>query len=156
MQESEIYNHSEIIEQYNFTRERDSRIQNLSLEWVPFDKLFVTRSQVDSFDPDHVREILSEYHPAIVRSSSVALIGDVYVLWEGQHSATVNWLKGMDKIPCMVYKTNDLSFKNVPSIEKFDSGQLADLMVDLVNKNNLTSIEELLSLIKIPDNYEKR
>lgn len=156
MQTSEIFNHHDSLEQFNFSREFDSRIHNLSLEWIPFDKLYVTQSQVDTFDPGHVREILAEYHPAIVRPSSVALVGERYILWEGQHSATVNWLKGMDAVPCIVYKSDDMSFKQVPSIEKFDRGQLADMIHDMSQALGLTYISEVVDYIKQPDNYQNR
>lgn len=144
------------IDTINVERSYNSAIDNLSLEWIPFGDLWVTPHQVKTFDINHVNEILEHYHPALLRTSSVARIGDKNILWDGQHSATANWISGMDSIPCLVYVCDDMDFKRVPSIEKFDTEQIAMLMMDLIENNKLTSIEELSSLIKVSDNYKKR
>ena len=137
-------------------RKYNSSIENLSLEWIPFDDLWVTPHQVKTFDIDHVNEILENYHPALLRTSSVARIGDKNILWDGQHSATANWISGMDSVPCLVYVCDNMDFKNIPSIEKFDTEQISGLMLAVIEENNITNISQLISLIKIPDNYEKR
>lgn len=150
---SKLHSHSESLKKYNLARSFDNRINNLSLEWIPFEDLLVTQNQLDTFDPNHVADICKEYHPAIVRASSVAHIGDKYILWEGQHSATVNWLAGLNNIPCIVYKCDNLDFKQVPSIEKFDSGQMADLITMFVEDSGAKTLDDVLHLIKQYDNF---
>jgi hypothetical protein len=144
------------IDTINVERKINLAIEQLSLEWIPFDNLWVTPHQVKTFDIAHVNEILENYHPALLRSSSVARIGDKNILWDGQHSATANWISGMDSVPCLVYKCDNMDFKSVPSIEKFDTAQLAELMLSLITEHSLTSIQQLASFIKIPDNFKNR
>jgi len=144
------------IDTINVERKINLAIEQLSLEWIPFDNLWVTPHQVKTFDIAHVNEILENYHPALLRSSSVARIGDKNILWDGQHSATANWISGMDSVPCLVYKCDNMDFKSVPSIEKFDTAQLAELMLSLITEHTLTSIQQLASFIKIPDNFKNR
>lgn len=131
-------------------------IENLSLEWVAFEDLWVTPDQVATFDIGHLNEILENYHPALLRSSSVVIIDGHRVLWDGQHTATANWIMGMDKVPCLVTVTDTLDFKNIPSIEKFDSIQIAKLMMDLMEQNNISSIADLQNYIKTYYNYQDR
>ena len=153
MIKSDLYNHQKSIQQYDFQRSSDSRIENLSLQWIDFSELMVTQNQIDTFDPDHVRDILSEYHPALVRASSVAFVKNHYILWEGQHTATANWLSGMDKVPCIVYETDNLEFKQIPSVEKFDTSQLAMLIDMLAADTGATTIDEIRNFINPQDNY---
>jgi hypothetical protein len=134
-----------------FKRIQDDRYDNLTWEDIPFEELYVTDSQWNSFDIAHVKDILDHFHPALLRASSVALIDGKYVLWEGQHSATVAYLAGMDKIHCGVYKCDDMKFKDISSIEKFSQPQLAELIYMFMEDTGIQTIDEVIKYIKIPD-----
>jgi hypothetical protein len=125
------------------TRKRNPLIDNLSIQYISFDKLLVTDSQKSCFDIDHLREIVENFHPALLKSPSVALVNGDFILWEGQHSAFAAWLNGMDKIPCLVFETTDLSFKDIPSIEKFDHNQFGHLLDMFMEDTQIDTIEQL-------------
>lgn len=129
----------------------DERFNNLTWMDIPFEDLYVTQSQWDTFDIDHVIDILRNFHPAVLRASSVAYIDGKYILWEGQHSATASYLKGMDKIHCGVYTCDTMDFKDVPSVEKFGQSQLADLIKMFMEDTGAETISDVLNLIKTPD-----
>lgn len=92
-------------------------------------------------------DIMSEFHPALVRASSVVLIDNQYYMWDGQHSATACWLRGMDQVPCMVYKCDDMAFKQMASVEKFDMKQMVSVIEQLIYAHTVDTIDELHSLI---------
>lgn len=135
----------------NFKRIQDDRYNNLTWKDIPFEELYVTDSQWNSFDIEHVKDILDHFHPALLRASSVALIDGKYILWEGQHSATVAYLAGMDKIHCGVYKCDDMQFKDIPSVEKFSQPQLADLIYMFMNETGAQTVSQVYEYIKTPD-----
>lgn len=147
------YKHIEHSELLSIERTFDPKFKNLKWMDIPFEKLYVTQSQWDTFNINHVMDILDNFHPAVLRASSVALINGKYYLWEGQHSATAAYLKGMDKIHCGVYTCEDMSFKDIPSVEKFDQGQIADLIYMFMEETGARTIDDVLELIKVPD-YE--
>ena len=49
----------------------------------------------------------------------------------------------MDKIPCLVFETTDLSFKDIPSIEKFDHNQFGHLLDMFMEDTQIDTIEQL-------------
>lgn len=140
--------HIDIIKKFNFKREPDNRLNDLSLQYIPFDKLYVDQSQIDSFSVDHLKEILSEFHPALLRASSVVLIDGKYYLWDGQHSATAAWIKGLELIPCMVFKSQSLEFKRISSVEKFDGRQLIEMFEQIIIENNIETLDDLSNLFQ--------
>lgn len=135
----------------SFSREYDERIENLSLEYIPVEELYITQSQQNTFSVSHVLDIANEYHPAIVRTSSIARINGKNILWEGHHSAIVNWIKGFNSVPCIVYECDNMDFKQVPSIEKFDASQLAMLLEMFIAETGVTSLDEIKQHIKEQD-----
>jgi len=132
----------------NITRTPDSRLENLSLAYVPVEMLLVTQSQLESFDKQHLLDIAENFHPALMRASSVALINGSYILWEGQHTAGAAWICGMDTIPCMVYKCDDLAFKNIASIEKFDNNQFAHLIDMFMEDTGCNTLDEVKATLR--------
>ena len=130
------------------TRMKDPLLDNLEFCMVPFTDLYLPEDQVTSFSKQHLIDILVHFHPALVRASSVALIDDVCVLWEGQHTAAACWLMGMDSIPCMVFRCDSLDFKQVPSVEKFDRMQLAQLLESFMADTGATTVEQVIQLLK--------
>lgn len=155
MKDIDLYHHIKQLEANpELQKDIDPRVQNISLEFIPFEDLYVTRSQVEKFEADHVLDIMEEYHPAIMRPSSIARIDGVNILWEGQHSATVNYLKGFNKVPCVVYTCDDLSFKNTPSVEKFDAHQMAMVIEMFMEDTGAETLEDVLKLVKPIDDLE--
>lgn len=147
--------HSTAIEKFNLVRTPDQRIKNLSLKYIPFEDLYVDQSQIDSFSVDHLEDILQNFHPALLRASSVVFINEKYYLWDGQHSATAGWLKGMDLIPCIVYETDNLEFKRISSVEKFEGRQIIEMFEQIVEENNIESMEELFFLFQTVKDIKK-
>jgi len=129
----------------------DTKFKNLKWMDIPFEDLYVTQSQWDTFDIEHVKDILVDFHPAVLRASSVALIDGKYYLWEGQHSATAAYLKGLDKIHCGVYECETMYFKDTPSVEKFGQSQIADLVYMFMEDTGAKTIDDVLAIIKVPD-----
>lgn len=142
-----MHKHIDTLNEFGLTRTSDPRLKNLTLQYVPFDELYVDQYQTDTFSIDHLNDIMSEFDPALLRASSVALINNQYYLWDGQHSATAFWLRGMDMIPCMVYKCDDMSFKQSASVEKFDTVQLVSLVKQLIQENNIESMEDMTKFL---------
>lgn len=141
--------HSKIIEKFNLTRRHDERLKKLSIKYIPFDELYVDQSQIDSFNEFHLEEILENFHPALLRASSVVLIDGKYYLWDGQHSATACWLNGMDEIPCIVYETDNLDFKRISSVEKFDGRQIVEMFEQVIEENQIDSMNRLYDLFQM-------
>ena len=125
----------------------------LKFQWldIPFDKLLVTESQWETFDINHVIDILNNFLPAIMRACSVADIDGKFYLWEGQHTATAAYIMGLDRIHCGVFKCEDMRFKDVACVEKFTNNQIADLISMFMEETGATSMEEVKQLIKVPD-----
>lgn len=132
----------------NIKRTHNAELNNLSLAVIPFDKIRITEPQQQSFSIEHLRDILKEFHPAIARAPSVVLIDDEYILWDGQHTALAFYLNGMDNIPCLVFKTNDLSFIGTTCVEKFDKNQLVHLIYDFMLDNNCNTITDVELLLE--------
>lgn len=140
--------HSEIL---SFERKYDVKFDNLQWMDIPYEDLHVTQNQWDTFNIEHVFDILQDFHPALLRASSVAYINGKYYLWEGQHSATAAYLKGIDKIHCGVYTCEDMSFKDIPSVEQFGQGQIADLIKMFMEETGATTIEDVILHINLPN-----
>lgn len=132
----------------DITRIHNAELDNLTLAVIPIDKIKITQSQKQSFSIEHLQDILKEFHPAIARAPSVAFINDEYILWDGQHTALAFYLNGMDNIPCLVYKTNDLSFIGTTCVEKFDRNQLVHLIYDFMLDNNCNTINDVDMLLE--------
>lgn len=132
----------------NIIRTKNKELDNLTLDYVSFDKLVITESQKKSFDKDHLLDILSEFHPAIARAPSVVLIDNKYVIWDGQHTALAFYLNGVDNIPCMIYKTDNLSFIGTTCVEKFDTNQLAHLLHTFMLEHNCNTIDDVALLLQ--------
>lgn len=126
----------------------------LSMAWLPFETLVVTGHQMETFDLDHVIKICENWHPAIARACSVANVGGNMILWEGQHTALSFYIMGFDTIPCMIFECDNLNFKHVSSIEKFDRYQLASLIEKFMEETGATTVEEVRNNIREPDNYK--
>lgn len=134
-----------------FERSWDERWLKFNWQDIPFDKLLVTESQWETFDINHVIEILNNFHPAIMRACSVAEIDGKFYLWEGQHTATAAYILGLDRIHCGVYKCEDMQFKNISCVEKFTSSQMADLIKRFMDDTGAKTMEDVIELIKVPD-----
>lgn len=132
----------------DITRIHNVELDNLTLAVIPIDKIKITQSQKQSFSIEHLQDILKEFHPAIARAPSVAFINDEYILWDGQHTALAFYLNGMDNIPCLVYKTNNLSFIGTTCVEKFDRNQLVHLIYDFMLDNNCNTINDVDMLLE--------
>ena len=130
--EFKLYDYLENQKQYNLPAPDDERMDKLKVEFVPFHQLKITQKQKDSFSPDHVIDIVENFHPALLRPSGVAKYKDEYVLWDGHHSATVSLCMGMQGVICMVYECDTIDEINdiltYDTIEKFDTNQLLDLL----------------------------
>lgn len=142
--------HSEIL---SFERTYDIRFDKLQWLDIPYDELYVTQNQWDTFNVQHVSDILENFHPALLRASSVAKINGKYYLWEGQHSATAAYISGMDKIHCGVYTCDNMYFKDIPSVEQFAPGQIADLIKMFMDDTGANTVDEVLKFIGNSD-YE--
>lgn len=121
----------EKIKQYNFPFEPDNRLQHWHLTYVEFSDILITEKQLKRFDASHVMDIYNNFHPALLRPSSmVAIDGKIYC-WDGMHSAVVGLLKGFQKCPCIVYETDSWDFLETPTEEKLDEDQLLSLYASL-------------------------
>jgi len=102
--------------------------KNLSYQTVPFADLYILDDQLDRLDLEHIKDINKNFHPGLIRSVSVAYINEKFIVWEGQHTAIVCYMNGIDPIPCIVYACEDLDFTGIDTIEKIDDKQLKNLM----------------------------
>lgn len=137
-----------MLESIKDDRMKDPLLEDLDFCMIPFTDLYVLQDQVNSFSKQHLIDILVHFHPALVRASSVALINGIPILWEGQHTAAACWLMGMDSIPCMVFRCENLDFRQVASVEKFDKMQLAQVIESFVADTGASTLEETLRLLK--------
>jgi len=135
----------------SFERVWDERWLKFSWQDIPFNKLWVTESQWETFDINHVMEICENFHPAIMRACSVADINGKFYLWEGQHTATAAYIFGLDRIHCGVYRCEDMKFKDIPSIEKFTDSQISSLLEMFMKSTGAKTLEDVKKLIKVPD-----
>jgi hypothetical protein len=117
----------ENLKKFEFEYEPDPRLAKWHLGFVNFADLYITEQQAKTFSADHVRDILENFHPALLRPTCVVHIDGKLVCWDGQHSAVVALLKGMEQCPCVIFESDDWEFKKVPTIEKFDPQQILDL-----------------------------
>lgn len=129
-------------------------VDKFRIQMVPFHLLKVTEYQAKKFSWNHVKNINDEYHPALTRCSSVAYYKGEYICWEGQHTATVNWLNGMKSVPCVVQEVEDLEFKNIPTISKFDRKELLALFNYLIEDIGATSIQDIIDHCSQPSRGE--
>lgn len=152
---SELYNYFlSTFDQLGLEKQPNELNDKLSMAWIPFESLVVTGHQMETFDIHHVMEICENWHPALARACSVAHVGEHFILWEGQHSALAYYITGFDKVPCMIYESDNLDFKNLPSIEKFDRYQLANLIKQFMEETGAETVEDVRNLIRPPDNYQ--
>lgn len=115
------------LKNFDFPYDPDPRLAKWHMGFVDFNDLHLTEQQVKTFSPSHVLDIINNFHPALLRPTCVIYIDGKLVCWDGQHSAAVALLKGMDQCPCVIFETEDWEFKQVPTIEKFDRQQILDL-----------------------------
>lgn len=129
-------------------------VDKFRIQMVPFHLLKVTEYQAKKFSWNHVKNINEDYHPALTRCSSVAYYKGEYICWEGQHTATVNWLNGMKSVPCVVQEVEDLEFKEIPTISKFDRKELLALFNYLIEDIGATSIQDIIDHCSQPSRGE--
>ena len=129
-------------------------VDNFRIQMVPFHLLKITEYQAKKFSWNHVKNINEDYHPALTRCSSVAYYKGEYICWEGQHTATVNWLNGMKAVPCVVQEVEDLSFKEIPTVSKFDRKELLALFNYLIEDIGATSIQDIIDHCSKPSRGE--
>jgi hypothetical protein len=131
-EEFKLYDYLENQKQYNLPAPDDDRMNKLKVEFVPFHQLKITQKQKDSFSPEHVIDIVENFHPALLRPSGVAKYNGDYILWDGHHSATVSLCMGMQGAICMVYECDTIDEINdiltYDTIESFDKNQLLDMI----------------------------
>jgi len=131
-EEFKLYDYVENQKQYNLPAPDDDRMNKLKVEFVPFHQLKITQKQKDSFSPEHVIDIVENFHPALLRPSGVAKYNGDYILWDGHHSATVSLCMGMQGAICMVYECDTIDEINdiltYDTIESFDKNQLLDMI----------------------------
>jgi len=121
----------EKIKQHRFPFEIDSRLPQYHLTYVDFSKILITEKQLKRFDPSHVMDIYNNFHPALLRPSSIVDINGQLFCWDGLHSAVVALLKGFDECPSVVFQTDSWDFLKIPTEEKFDEDQLISLYASL-------------------------
>lgn len=130
--EFKLYSYLENQKRYDLPMRDDSRIDKLSFEMVPFHLLKITEKQRNSFSPAHAKDIIENFHPALLRPSGVAKYNGDYILWDGHHSATVSMCLGFDVVACIVYECDSIDEINdilkYDTIEKFDTNQLLDMI----------------------------
>lgn len=118
--------------QYDFPVINENRLSKLSFEMVPFHLLKITQKQKESFSISHFMDILKNFHPALLRPSGVIRYKDDYILWDGHHSATLALCTGMDQVPCVIYKCNNVKEINeilqINTIENLDLEQIIDMI----------------------------
>jgi len=105
--------------------------KNLSYQSLPFSDLYILDNQLDRLDLEHIQDINKHFHPGLIRSVSVAYINEKYIVWEGQHTAIVCYMNGIDPIPCIIYTCEDLEFTKLDTIEKLDTKQLQHIISTL-------------------------
>lgn len=115
------------LKQFDFEYDPDPRLAKWHMAFVDFNDIYLTEQQVKTFSAAHVKEIIDNFHPALLRPTCVVVIDGKIICWDGQHSAAVALLKGLDQCPCLIFETDDWEFKNVPTIEKLDPQQIIDL-----------------------------
>lgn len=119
-------------------------VDKFRIQMVPFHLLRVTEYQSGKFSWNHVKGINEEYHPALTRCSSVLYYKGEYICWEGQHTAVLNWLNGMKAVPCVVFEDDNMDFKDIPTISKFDRGELMTLFGYIIEDAQPESIQDLI------------
>lgn len=123
-------------------------VDKFRIQMVPFHLLRVTEYQAKKFSWNHAKGINQEYHPALTRCSSVLYYKGEYICWEGQHTAVVNWLNGMKSVPCVVFEDDNMDFKDIPTISKFDRGELITLFGYLIEDIQPESIQDVIDYCK--------
>lgn len=111
----------------------DIRLDKLKMGSVPFDRLMISEKQKQRFDIEHVKDILENFHPALLRPVHVIEYNGNYIVWDGQHSAAVAYLSGMTGCPSMVYTCDTEDEYNeimsTDTIETLDMAQIFDMIL---------------------------
>jgi hypothetical protein len=119
--------------QENFDFEKkEIDLAKWNIMMIPFDMLYISERQKKSFSVEHVVDILSEFHPALHRPSSVIKYNGKYIIWDGHHSAAVARLVGMSGCPAVVYECDTISDFNdildTATVEKIDYTQIMNIL----------------------------
>lgn len=133
---------------FDFPMVDDDRTTRLSFDFIPFTNLKITQKQLDSFKPSHLVEILKNFHPALLRPSSVIKYKNEFIIWDGHHSATIALCIGLDAAPCMVYECYSIDEIN----EILDSETVENVDIEQI-LNMIEHIPELKH--EVVDRYGK-
>lgn len=133
-----LHSYLENQKKYDFPMIEDDRLSRLYFDFISFTDLKITQKQLDGFKPDHLVEILKNFHPALLRPSSVIKFNNEYIVWDGHHSATIALCLGMNSAPCMIYECNSIDEIN----EILDSDTVENIDLDQI----LTMIDHIPEL----------
>lgn len=117
------------LSRYDISQNISELNNNYSLEYIEWDMLRITDKQRESFELEHAKSIIDNFHPGVHHPVCVAYYNGEYIVWDGHHSAVAAYKTGMTKAPCVVFKCDTLEdFQKLldsDTIIKFDEHQLS-------------------------------
>lgn len=124
-----------IDDDFPFIGRMNPEVDNLKLEWISPEDIFVTRRQKSVFQPDALVNILNDFNPGRIKSVNIARIMGVNICWNGQHTVIAMMLNGWKKVPCMVYECEDMSWRdNSVTHMRFSDRQRADMTYEYIQE----------------------
>lgn len=121
-------------EDFPFTGRINPEIDKLSLEWIDPNDIIVTVRQKSCWDIDALKTILDDFCLGRIKSINIARIMGYNICWNGQHTIAGMLLNGWEKVPCMVYECEDMSWRdNSLTHMRFSERQRADMSYDLLS-----------------------
>ena len=146
-------------EDFPFTGRKNPDIERLKLEWIDPHDIFVTRRQKNSWKPEKLEKILSDFCIGRLKSVNIARIMGVNICWNGQHTIASLLCNGWEKVPCMVYECEDMSWReNTVTYMHFSQRQRSELAFDLIQEleqevmeskgHGIKSFEHLIEILE--------
>ena len=124
-----------IDDDFPFIGRMNPEVDNLKLEWIAPEDIFVTRRQKSVFQPDALVNILNDFSPGRIKSVNIARIMGVNICWNGQHTVIGMMLNGWKKVPCMVYECEDMRWRdNTVTHMRFSDRQRADMAYEYIQE----------------------
>jgi hypothetical protein len=122
-------------EDFPFIGRKHPEIDKLKLEWIEPSEIFVTQRQRSVIDYDCLKTILEDFSLGRIKSVNIARIMGVNICWNGQHTILAMMLNGWDKVPCMVYECEDMSWRTESVTHmRFSIRQRADMAYDFIEE----------------------
>lgn len=120
---------------FPFVGRKHPEIEKLKLEWIDPKDIFITIRQSHVWSHETLQTILEDFNIGRLKSINVARIMDVNICWNGQHTIAAMILNGWEKVPCMVYECEDMTWRDKSVTHmRFSKRQRADMAFDLIEE----------------------